>query len=104
MQRIFDYLLEAIGWIRIIASPFLIGVVIAAIIYLPNPNSTRLVIAISLTVLGLIVGIMWASKVSKSGSTFTFVSRILGTPDLQKQDDELESNIKSDDDSTKGSR
>ncbi len=104
MQRIFEYLLELIGWIRIVASPFLIGVVIAAVVYLPDPNTTRLAIAISMMVLGLIIGIIWAVKVSKNGSTFTFISRILGTPDLKNEEDELEVHTKRDDDSKKGCR
>src|SRR5688572_27624812 len=56
LYTIFEFLLEVMGWLKIMASPLLIGVVIGLFIYLPNPNNTRLLIATVMVIAGLIVG------------------------------------------------
>ena len=58
----FDYFTEVIGWLQIVASPLLAGLIIAAFIYFPNPTIWRLIIAIGVALLGLIVGILFATR------------------------------------------
>lgn len=82
MHRVFEYIMEVIGWLQIVASPFLIGLGIAAFIYFPNPTETKLVIAIIVAVLGLIIGIFCANRIWKTKGTMWFVSQISATPDL----------------------
>ena len=91
MFKIFEWLTEAAGWLRIVASPLLIGLGIGAIIYFPDPNRTRLIIGISFVFPGLIVGILWATKIWKSKEgTISFLSKIMATPELD--DKEVETN------------
>jgi hypothetical protein len=101
MFKIFEYITEAIGWLKIVASPMLIGLGIGAINYFPNPTTTRLVIGISIATLGLIIGILLATKIwnTKEG-TIWFLSRIMATPELDKK--EAETNDKQSD-NNKGS-
>lgn len=83
--------MEIIGWLQIVASPLLIGLGIGAFIYFPNPNLTRLVIAIIVCVLGLVIGIVWANRIWKTKGTMWFVSQVNATPDLDnlnRKDDE----------------
>lgn len=54
-----------IAWLQIVASPLIIGLGIGAFIYFPNPTVTRLSIAIIISVLGLIIGIVWANRIWK---------------------------------------
>jgi drug/metabolite transporter (DMT)-like permease len=82
MHRVFEYIMEIIGWLQIVASPLLIGLGIAAFIYFPNPSETRLIIAIIVAVLGLVIGIVWANRIWKTKGTMWFVSQISATPDL----------------------
>lgn len=35
----FDYATEVVGWLQIVASPLLAGLIIAAFIYFPNPTT-----------------------------------------------------------------
>lgn len=55
MHKILDYLTKVIGWLQIVASPLLFGLGIGAIIFFPNPTTTRLIIGISIATLGLVL-------------------------------------------------
>lgn len=85
---VFEFITEAIGWLEIVASPLLIGLVIGAIIYFTNPNTTRLIIGIVAAIAGLIVGVIWATKQWKGKETIWFMSRIMATPELDNIDKE----------------
>ena len=82
MHRIFEYMMGIIAWLQIVASPLIIGLGIGAFIYFPNPTLTRLSIAIIISVLGLIIGIVWANRIWKTKGTLWFISQVSATPDL----------------------
>lgn len=82
MHRVFEFIMEIIGWLQIVASPFLIGLGIGAFIYFPNPTLTNLIIGIVISIIGLITGIIWATKIWKTKGTMWFVSQVSATPDL----------------------
>jgi len=82
MQKIFEYIIEIVGWLQIVASPLLIGLGIGAFIYFSDPTLLRLVIAIIISVIGLVVGIIWANKIWKTKGTVWFMSQVSSTPDL----------------------
>ena len=82
MQKTFEYITEIIGWLQIVASPLLIGLGIGAIIYFPDPTLLRLIIGIIISIIGLIVGIVWANKIWKTKGTVWFMSQVSATPDL----------------------
>lgn len=86
MHKVFEYIMEIIGWLQIVTSPLLIGLGIGAIVYFPNPNLTTLIIAIIISVLGLLVGIIWATKIWKTKGTMWFVSQLSATPDFDNLD------------------
>jgi hypothetical protein len=101
--RIFELIMESIGWLQIVASPLLIGLIVGAIIYFPNPTTTRLVSGIIIATLGLVIGIIWATKQWKGKGTIWFMSRIMATPELDKLDEEVKPNTSSNDEQ-KGNR
>ena len=70
----FNFLLEVFGWIRIVASPFLIGALIGFGVYISKPDITRLIIAIIIASTGLLTGIIWATKVWRKGSTMDYTA------------------------------
>jgi len=84
----FDYATEVIGWLQIVLSPLLAGLTIAAIIYFSNPSTLRLVIAIAVALIGLIVGVVFATRVWKKKGTIHFVSRVMATPELDNLEEE----------------
>ncbi|MDQ3112468.1 MAG: hypothetical protein M3R17_21505 [Bacteroidota bacterium] len=88
MFKFFSFLTEVIGWLAIVASPFLIGIVIGAVVYFNNPGTTGIVIGISIAVLGLIIGIIWATRVWRKKGTLEFISIISATPELDVKEEE----------------
>lgn len=84
----FDYFTEIVGWLQIVASPLLFGLLIAAYIYFSNPTILRLIIAIGVALLGLIAGIILGTRIWKKQGTMNFVSRISATPELDNLEEE----------------
>ena len=89
-KSFFELITEIIGWLQIVASPFLIGLIIGAIIYFPKPDTTKLIIAIVIATTGLCIGIIWATRVWRKKGTIHFMSRIMATPELDNKDEEQE--------------
>ncbi len=89
--RIFEFITEVIGWLQIVASPLLIGLIIGSIIYFTDPSKTRLIIGITFAIAGLILGIIWGTNQWKGKGTIWFMSRIMATPELDKKDKETKS-------------
>ena len=87
-KKLFELFTEIVGWLQIIASPLLLSAIIGFVIYISSPNTLRLIIAIGITLIGLIIGIIWATYIWKKRGTITFVSRIDASPEL----DNLEKN------------
>lgn len=92
--RFIQLVTQYIAWLQIVASPLIIGLIIGGIIYYSNPSTTRLIIGIIVSLAGLIVGIKWATKKWKGKGTLEFMSRTMATPELDKWDDEENSNSK----------
>lgn len=84
IYKILEWILEAIGWVRIVLSPLLLCSAIGAIIYLHNPNQTRFLIAIVIAIAGLIAGILFANKQWKTTGTMWFLSRVDASPDVDE--------------------
>jgi hypothetical protein len=79
-----EFIFEVFGWIRIVLSPLILASGIGAAVYFSNPNGFTLSIAITLSVLGLIIGIIWATRTWKKHGTMQFLSRIDATPDIDE--------------------
>jgi hypothetical protein len=84
----FEYFTEIIGWGQIVASPFLGGLIIGALVYFPKPGRSTFIIAIVIATAGLAIGVIWATRVWKKKGTMHFMSGIMASPDLEKKDDD----------------
>ena len=51
-------------------------------IYISNPTTTRLIIGIGITLIGLVAGIIFATKIWKKKGTINFISRVSASPEL----------------------
>ena len=87
-KGIFDLITECIGWIEIVASPTLIGLVLSLITYLFLPNTIGIALAISLSILGFIIGVIWATKVWRRQGTIYFLSRNNNSKETEKVQEE----------------
>ena len=82
----FEFFTECLGWLQIAASPFLLGLISGAIVYFSSPSAIRLVAGVGLTLLGLLIGIIWATRVWKGRGTIWFMSRISASPELDARE------------------
>jgi hypothetical protein len=85
-MKIFQFVTEAVGWLQIMASPFAAGLLLGGIVYLAKRDTVGLGIGIGIASIGLIVGIIWATGVWQKKGTVNFMSRLLGTPELNKKE------------------
>ena len=84
----FDRFFEVVGFIQIVASPLLLAAIIGFLVYISKPNTVRLIIAITIVLVGLIIGILWANKIWKGKGTIHFISRVNASPELDPPDEE----------------
>lgn len=80
--RLFYFLIELIGWFQIMLSPLLLGSFIGLIIYASYPSKYGFIIGVITSLLGLIIGVIWATKEWNNKGTQWFMSRIMASPDL----------------------
>lgn len=88
MFKILENIIELIGWVKIAISPLVIGFILGLIVYAYKEDTLGLIIGITLTVLGLIVGIIWATRVWKKQGTMQYLSRVIATPELDNKEEE----------------
>lgn len=81
-MKIFQFVTEAVGWLQIMASPFAAGLLLGG----AKRDTVGLGIGIGIASIGLIVGIIWATRVWQKKGTVNFMSRLLGTPELNKKE------------------
>jgi hypothetical protein len=84
----FEFIIEVFGWLRIVASPLLAGVAIGFIVVCNWTSDIGLIVGISIAALGLIVGIIWATRVWKRKGTIEFLSRVSATPELDRSEND----------------
>jgi hypothetical protein len=95
MSKLLERIAEIIAWMQIVASPLLVGIILAALLYFSDPSIDRFFIGIVIVFLTLIVGIVWANKIIKTKGTVWFMSRLMATPDLDKLDTNTKENVDS---------
>ena len=85
----FEYLMEIAGWIQIVSSPLLAGVIVGGIVYLAIGDTVGIILGILVAAIGLIIGIVWANKIWKKTGTIHFISRVNASPELDNLDVKL---------------
>ena len=84
----FKLIIEAINWLRIVASPLIIGILLGLTIYSKFQSRIGLIVGLLVALLGLIIGIFWATHVLKKQGTTQFMSRVNATPELDNKEEE----------------
>ncbi len=87
-KSLFNYFTEIMGWLQIVASPFLAASIIGVIIYFSRPNTTRLIVATAVATIGLVIGIIWATRIWRKKGTIQFMSRIMATPEFDNKEED----------------
>lgn len=81
---------EVLGWLQIVASPLLAGLVSGFLIYLAMPGTLGMILAIAVAFTGLIVGVIWATRIWNKKGTINFMARMIATPELGEESEELD--------------
>ena len=89
-MKILEFITAFFAWIQIAVSPLIIGLLISIIVYKNHPTKVGAMIGILITVLGLIVGIIWATKVWKKQGTVEFMSKVSSNSELIDSDTKQE--------------
>ncbi|MEC6817158.1 hypothetical protein VXS05_19250 [Photobacterium toruni] len=76
-------------WLKVVISPVLIGLVISVPICIIYDEINFYVIA-SFTVIGLIVGVIWAEKIRRTIGLSSFHGRLIATPEIDGHDKTLD--------------
>ena len=84
MTRFLEMLVEVLSWLKIVASPFLIGLLLGGLFYLYKPDMAGAIIGGLIAVIGLVIGIVLATAISKKVGATEFNSRIMATPDFDE--------------------
>lgn len=90
MFKVIAFLIEVVNWFRIILFPTFLGVLLGGIIYYFFQNYTGKTLWIICSIIGVVSGVIWASKIWKKQGTTTFMSKVIATPELDNTNDEEE--------------
>lgn len=82
-MRFFHFITEIFGWIQIAISPLVISLIIALGVYVVWQDQIGFIIAIIISIAGLITGIVWVTRVWKKKGTIDFLSRTKETQEIK---------------------
>ena len=88
--KVFELIPEIIGFIQIMISPLLIGILLGAVFYVAEPTGLGMILGGCTAAIGLVIGVLWAANEWKGKGTVWFMSRLMATPELDdaEEDDE----------------
>ena len=94
MKKILSFIIESIFWMQIFFAPVGIGGLIALFIYIGNQRLLSL--SITIAVVSIIIGVIYAERVRRKHGTSRYASKIIGTPDTWPNEypEEIEANKK----------
>jgi hypothetical protein len=73
-MHLMKYFIEVVGWLRIAASPTVGGALIGFLVYLAIPGTVGLILGIVITLLGIVTGGIWATRIWRKRGTISFLA------------------------------
>lgn len=87
-MKILAWIVEALSWLKIVASPMLVGLVLGFLFYLFKPDLVGVIFGALIAIVGLIIGIVLATTISKKMGATEFNSRINASPDFDQMNEQ----------------
>ena len=78
----FDRVFHWMAWLRIVISPTLAFAFIGAFVFLYFRGDLGIVLWILTTLLGVVLGVLWANRISRTMSPVYFMSQVIASPEL----------------------
>ena len=85
MFKIVQSIPKVIAWLQIAVAPLIVCGVAGFFIDAYYPTVIGLAIAILITAIGLVSGILWANRVEKKRGVIEHMSRVIATPELDHE-------------------
>jgi len=89
-MKIIEFITELFAWVQIAASPTIIGLIIGFLVYNKYQVEKGIFLGISIASLGLIVGIVWATRIWKKRGTVEFMSKVSSNSEFYEPEEEKE--------------
>lgn len=89
-MKIIEFIFSFFAWVQIVVSPLFIGTVIGFLVYKKYSSEKGIVLGISIAALGLILGVIWATKIWKKRGTVEFISKISSNSEFYEPENEKE--------------
>ena len=86
-MKFIEWFVEFFSWMKIVLSPLFIGAIVGGIYYGYHQNRNGIIIGSCIAGVGLIIGIIWATRVSKKEGATNFLARNDSSPELDKPDE-----------------
>ena len=86
-MKFIEYLTKVIAWFQIAVSPAAIGLIAGFFIYRGIPGPFGFFSGIAVAALGVVGGMVWATRVWIKRGTVDHLSKVIGTPELDNKDD-----------------
>jgi hypothetical protein len=87
-MKLIEKFVALLAWVQIMVTPFFGGVIIGFLNWLTFHNTRGMIVGIAISLLGLVLGIVWAEKERKKKGTVNFMSRVNASPELDAKDEE----------------
>ncbi len=84
LAKFIEKIINIFSYLKIVASPTLIGILIGIIIYSNKTDTVGLFISIIVIACGLILGIIFAKWAKKNGGATELLSNVNATPDIDE--------------------
>ncbi|MBN8693365.1 MAG: barstar family protein [Bacteroidetes bacterium] len=81
-----DDVFEVINWLKIFASPVIIGVIISTLIWFNSESIYVRLMSVLILVLSIVIGIYFAESIRRTEGTQEFMATIYRTPELDKEE------------------
>jgi hypothetical protein len=75
-MKVFEILLEILGWLQIVAGVTLGAGLISGVVYITWSNEIAKVIAICILAIGFLLGVIWATRIWIKHGTIEWLSQI----------------------------
>lgn len=85
-MKIIEKLVEFIGWLQLCIFPIVISCILGGIFYYYNPFGIGIYFSIISIILGIIAGVLYATKVHQKEGTVNHLSKLIRTPELEKKE------------------
>ncbi|HTL82206.1 MAG TPA: hypothetical protein VL651_10900 [Bacteroidia bacterium] len=88
-MKFLEWLIDIFSWMKIVLCATFIGAIGGAVFYNYHRNRNGIIIGIVITSVGLIIGIIWATRVWKKIGTTNFLAKVDSSPELDDPKDDV---------------